>query len=565
MSELVGRSIAERLESGLRLSREQLALMLDRVAEGVIATLPDGRLAYANDAGARLLGYESAADVLGRDLAEIRAQFEVFDVDGAPLDPQQLPGARARRGEGESELLVRFRPAGGSPGDDQVSLTRAWPLLDESGEIVLVVSFFRPVTDEELLREMKEARAEAEAAATTLSKLEQIAGVALSHPSLRDLLPALLHKIVEVFNADTAVILLLDEARRALILRAAVGLDEQIGMAVPVPLGEGLAGHVAASRETLLVDDLDHAELVSPALRARGIKSVVATPLVVEDRVIGVVHAGSEQHSHFGPDDARLLELIADRVAAAVSQSTLLAAAEERAQAARVLAAVGDGVLLLDSGGTVRYWNRAAEAITGLPAADVLDRPVAEVIPGWEAVVGQVPVVSEHAMSARAQSLPLGLPGRELWLSVSAVAVADGVVYAFRDLTEDRALESLRTEFVSTVSHELRTPLAAIYGAAMTLRRGDVEISAEQRETLFGVIANESDRLARTVNAILWASRLDNNTLRRRSRAVIRSSSHAKSWKRNGRTFRRRSGSSSTLARACRRSRATRTRSARCS
>jgi signal transduction histidine kinase len=86
-------------------------------------------------------------------------------------------------------------------------------------------------------------------------------------------------------------------------------------------------------------------------------------------------------------------------------------------------------------------------------------------------------------------------------------------VYAFRDLTDERALERMRTEFVSTVSHELRTPLAAIYGAAMTLRRSDVSIDDEHRLRLLDIVSGEADRLARTVNDILWASRLDTDTL----------------------------------------------------
>ena len=55
-----------------------------------------------------------------------------------------------------------------------------------------------------------------------------------------------------------------------------------------------------------------------------------------------------------------------------------------------------------------------------------------------------------------------------------AWASSDGSVYAFRDLTAERAIEQLKSDFVSTISHELRTPLAAIYGAALTLRREDV-------------------------------------------------------------------------------------------
>ncbi len=59
------------------------------------------------------------------------------------------------------------------------------------------------------------------------------------------------------------------------------------------------------------------------------------------------------------------------------------------------------------------------------------------------------------------------------------------------------------------MSHELRTPLAAIYGAALTLRREDVVLGEPQRAGLLEVIASESDRLARIVNDILWVSRLE--------------------------------------------------------
>ena len=88
-----------------------------------------------------------------------------------------------------------------------------------------------------------------------------------------------------------------------------------------------------------------------------------------------------------------------------------------------------------------------------------------------------MPVADGPGAAARPETLPLELGGRELWLSISGVGFAEGTVYAFRDLTEERALEQLRSDFVSTVSHELRTPLAAIYGAAMTLRRPDVALA----------------------------------------------------------------------------------------
>jgi signal transduction histidine kinase len=103
--------------------------------------------------------------------------------------------------------------------------------------------------------------------------------------------------------------------------------------------------------------------------------------------------------------------------------------------------------------------------------------------------------------------------GSERWLSISAVPFPGGTVYAFRDMTEERAVEQLKSDFVSTVSHELRTPLAAIYGAALTLQRGDIQLEESQRSGLLDVISSEADRLARIVNDILWASRLDSGQM----------------------------------------------------
>ena len=142
---------------------------------------------------------------------------------------------------------------------------------------------------------------------------------------------------------------------------------------------------------------------------------------------------------------------------------------------------MGDGVFLVDRHGNVRTWNGAASAATGLQAADVIDRRADDAIPGWSSIAARIPIVAAGSGPPRAESLPLDLGDRELWLSIHGVVVPDGIVYAFRDLTEERALETMRTEFVSTVSHELRTPLAAIYGAAMTLRRSDVVLDEEQR------------------------------------------------------------------------------------
>jgi PAS domain S-box-containing protein len=190
-------------------------------------------------------------------------------------------------------------------------------------------------------------------------------------------------------------------------------------------------------------------------------------------------------------------------------------ARQEREQAERVLARVGDGVFLVDREGVIRLWNPAAEAITGLRADAVRDRTAAETIPGWAAIAARVPVARRPGDADDASSpetVPLEVDGREVWLSIVGVTLADGIVYAFRDVTRDRRLDELRSQFVATISHELRTPLASLHGAAMTLLERD--LSGQTRHELLDMIGVQAKRLAELVEEILVAGQLDSGTLR---------------------------------------------------
>src|SRR5205823_6451779 len=189
---------------------------------------------------------------------------------------------------------------------------------------------------------------------------------------------------------------------------------------------------------------------------------------------------------------------------------------QQRNQAERVLAHVGDGVLLVGDDGVIRLWNPAAEAITGLRAAAVSDRPAHEAIPGWPTIAALVPVASRPGdgdSHLRAETVPFETVDGEIWLSVVGVTLDDGTVYAFRDVTHERRLENLRSQFLATISHELRTPLAALHGAAVTLREHGGDLSSETQDELLAMISAQSKRLADLVEEILVAGQLDAGSL----------------------------------------------------
>ncbi len=262
-------------------------------------------------------------------------------------------------------------------------------------------------------------------------------------------------------------------------------------------------------------DAMAHDTRHARAIRKIANTSGLVAPLVARGRTLGTISLGTiEGQPRFDESDLAMAVELARRISLALDNARLFAEAQERAHAAVALEYVDDGVILVDEAGIVRLWNPTAAISLRRPAVEAVGRPIAELLGDWQSLRSRIPIASEpQAGASRAQTLPVEVQGEERWLSISAVRFPGGTVYAFRDVTDERAVEQMKTDFVSTVSHELRTPLAAIYGAAMTLRRRDVAVEESQRDKLLEVVSNEADRLARIVNDILWASRLESGRM----------------------------------------------------
>jgi putative methionine-R-sulfoxide reductase with GAF domain len=151
-----------------------------------------------------------------------------------------------------------------------------------------------------------------------LSDVESLTDTALSWLDEEELLAALLERVRNVLGVDTAAVLLLDRSARELIATAASGIEEEVRQGVRIPLGAGFAGRVAASREPVILNRVDHTTVRNPLLVARGIRSLLGVPLVAAGAVIGVLHVGSLTDRVFGAEDVELLRLAADRAAFAV-------------------------------------------------------------------------------------------------------------------------------------------------------------------------------------------------------------------------------------------------------
>jgi PAS domain S-box-containing protein len=483
-----------------RESEERYRQLADAVPELVWTTTAEGETTFYNRRWYDYTGHvpESEFDPLDA--------VHPDDV-GATLAASE----RARDTATPLEIEYRLRRADGAY---RWHLVRALPVRDEAGAVTGWVGAATDIDDRRVVEERRRFLAEAGWVLgssldyeRTLGDVAQLAVPELADWCTVDLLRDGELERVAVAHVDPLKVAL----ARELAERYPTELDAEAGPAAVVRTGEP---ELVPSIGDELLDALAQDDLRREIVRDLGLHSYLCVPLVSRERVLGAITlAQAESARSYGEDDLLVAQELARHAAIAIDNAQLYVEAERRGQAARVLASVGDGVALVDREGTIRLWNAAATAILGLREEEVLGRRIADVIPRWAEIARVVPVASSPAEIVRAATTPVDVNGRELWISGSGVELEDGVVYAFRDLTEEHALERIRADFVATVSHELRTPLAAIYGSAQTIRRPDLVLDDDLRDELLGVIASESDRLARIVEDLLLSSHLDSGRL----------------------------------------------------
>ncbi len=173
---------------------------------------------------------------------------------------------------------------------------------------------------ERLVAAERAVRAAEESAVRWWRDIAATAGSARTDQALDDLFRTALMTIKSALGADAVSVLQANEEGDELVARASSGLSEEITLGLGIRTGEGMSGRVLATKQPLVVDDLSTIAVVSPVLRNSGLRSVVAVPILLGDRILGVLYACSFRLRYFSVTDAELLELIAARWAGAIER-----------------------------------------------------------------------------------------------------------------------------------------------------------------------------------------------------------------------------------------------------
>jgi PAS domain S-box-containing protein len=300
-------------ESLLLIEQEnRLGITLNSVADAVISSDNDGLVTFLNRAAERLTGHHSA-DV---HLQHLRDVFRI--VDAETRSPTKLNLAQCMASEDPVSLAEHFlinADGGLVPIDGSAS-----PIRDPDGQVTGMVLAFRDITErkhrEEELRHRNQE----------LALLNRAGQAFSSSLDVDEVITAVLEEMRHVLGIVACSTWLLDQDTDELVCRAVTGPQSELVLNWRLAAGEGIAGYVASSGESLIVPDTlaDERHFGSVDQETGlALRSILSVPLTVQNRVIGVVQAVDIEVNRFNLNDQRLVESMASSAAIAIDNAQL--------------------------------------------------------------------------------------------------------------------------------------------------------------------------------------------------------------------------------------------------
>ncbi|MCY1073696.1 PAS domain-containing sensor histidine kinase [Archangium lansingense] len=353
---------AEMLAQLFEHARPLVDALFAQVNEGVTVQAQDLSLCFANPAAARIMGATSPEELLKTGGARVFERYEMFDVSGHPLRPEQLPGRQVIAGESVPEMVLRFRDR--RTGEERWNRVSAAPVRDARGQVVYAVNVFRDVTEMMRTQERLSLLAEAgELLSASLDLESTLAATArLLVPRLADW--CAVHLAYDTTLSRQVAFIHRDPAKEELARRISelYPTDPQSPHGIHHVLRTGLPQLASDITDTMLAAVTQNEEHLR-LLRELGLCSLMVVPLNARGRTLGTLTlATAESFRRLGPEELRLVEELARRAALAVDNARLYAEAK-RAQARHEVA--------LDAGRMGAWeWDIQAERVTWAPALE---------------------------------------------------------------------------------------------------------------------------------------------------------------------------------------------------
>jgi PAS domain S-box-containing protein len=294
---------------------EEYVQILEAVADGITAQDPSGRLIYANDAAARLVGFATADEMVSTPPAEIMSAFDVFDENGEPFPMERLPGRLALHGEEAPRTVMKFRVR--ATGEERWSIVKATPVLDDDGNVRCAVNVFDDITHE------KSTEAELDRRTKQQEVVVRLGRRALGGVALQQLMDEAAGQVARTLELDHCSILELLDGEEALLMRSGFGWPEGVVGELRISSGgDTLAGYTLQQNGPVLTPNLTFESRYQrhPLLDELGVSSAVSVIIRAKTRPFGILAGFSSQPREFSEDDVIFMQAVANVLAAAAQR-----------------------------------------------------------------------------------------------------------------------------------------------------------------------------------------------------------------------------------------------------
>ncbi|MCB0211139.1 MAG: GAF domain-containing protein [Anaerolineae bacterium] len=329
---------------------------------------------------------------------------------------------------------------------------------------------------------------------------------------LEDVLNMIVTSLRQAIGCRACCIFLLDETTQLLEIKAADGLKPQWRKAAKLKLGEGAAGRAAAEGRSIYLPDTHQDD--SYVFFDKDVKSLLVVPLVAQGKIIGTINVDDDRTHAFGSTQERLLTIAAAQAGITIENARLFTkVSEEQQQMQAVIQYMADGLLLIDSQGTIITCNPPLAMMLGVSPLQIIGKNVEDphLHPNLNRVTRSI---THHARTGvLATEISIDSPHPRALQVFSTPVTGDkkekfGEVRLIHDVTKERELDQLKDDFYSTISHELRTPLFSIQGFAQIMLEEEELAPTTQREFL-ETIQRQAQQLGEMVNNLLDLSKFD--------------------------------------------------------
>ena len=439
---------------------------------------------------------------IGQAVLERRV-IHVDDVLSLPANP--LRAATQRAGGYRSFLAVPmlrddtvvgviacWRAEARGFGDRQISLMQTF-----ADQAVIAIENVR------LFKELEARTGQLTHSVSELQALGEVSRAVSSTLDLETVLATIVSRAVELSGSAGGIVYEFDESSQSFHARVAHQIPSAFLEAVraaPIRLGEGAIGRAGVERAPVEVADVEAAaRLVAPQVQRlliqQGLRSLLAVPLVREDRLLGGLVILRRERGAFSPEVVAMLQTFATQSGLAIHNAGLFREIHRQKQYSEALVETSPvAIVTMDLQGTVAGWNPGAERLFGHTPAEALGRRMEDLVaaPGkreevranirqtldgeWIRAIGRRARKDGSIVDVEISSMPVVVDGTRM-----------GMIGIYHDITElllarreAEAANEAKSAFLATMSHEIRTPMNAVIGMSGLLL--DTALTDEQRE-----------------------------------------------------------------------------------